>query len=349
VNPFNADNGVREPIHWAPNLTLEIGRRTDGSSKWHALYGTPSYGFGFSFVPLPNRATNSRPMEAYTFFSWPFAQLNDKFQVTTDFGMGLSWRWKHMNETSETYQNVLGSNLNARIDWGFYLRYLSTPRIALYTGIDYTHRSNGGVVQPDLGINAIGPKIALQYNFAPEVPRRPVIEPPAFHPAWEFVAGGTVGIKNVLESASPMVRGNFAAFDVTAATQRHFYQFGKVAAGVDAMYDGSTGVRLDDTNAESRAQAGQRWAMGLYGGYEHVIGRFGALVQFGDEIVRGFANPNSTHLYSRYGWRYQGNDRVWGMFAIRTHGLWKANVLEFGVGYRVRRPGGTGAIASGTP
>jgi len=72
-------------------------------------------------------------------------------------------------------------------------------------------------------------------------------------------------------------------------------------------------------------------------GYEHVIGRFGALVQVGDTVARGLAHPNSPRLYSKYGWRYQLNNRVWSTMTIRTNGLWQANVLEFGLGYRIRR------------
>lgn len=340
TNPFAVSGaGESDPIHWTPNVTVEVGRRTDGSSEWHELYGTPSYGFGFSLVPLPNSIENDRPLEAYTFFSWPFARLTDRLQVTTDFGMGLSWRWKHMNERTEAYENVLGTNLNARINWGFYLRYLSTPRTALYTGVDYTHRSNGGMVQPDFGINVIGPKVALQYNLGSEAPTRHNPNPAPFQPAWEFVVGGGGGVKSVIQKRSPLVRGNFGAFGLTTGVQRHFYQFGKIAGGTDLTYDGATGAKLDAADREWRATAGQRWALGLYGGYEHVICRFGVLVQVGDTVARGFASDTTSRLYSKYGWRYQFNDRVWSTMAIRAHGFWRANVLEFGAGYRIRRVG----------
>src|SRR5262245_7028017 len=79
-NPFGVEaNGTSDPLGMAPNMTIEVGRRTDGTSAWHDLYGTPSYGFGFSFVPLPNGGGNSQPLEAYTFFSWPFVRLSDRF------------------------------------------------------------------------------------------------------------------------------------------------------------------------------------------------------------------------------------------------------------------------------
>ena len=73
---------------------------------------------------------------------------------------------------------VLGSNMNARIDWGFYVRYILTPQTSLYAGLDYTHRSNGGMRQPDFGINVLGPNVALRYNLAPERFPISITEPP---------------------------------------------------------------------------------------------------------------------------------------------------------------------------
>ena len=41
-------------------------------------------------MPLPDSQENTTPVEAYTFFSWPFVRLSDRVQVTSDFGMGFS-------------------------------------------------------------------------------------------------------------------------------------------------------------------------------------------------------------------------------------------------------------------
>jgi len=169
ANPFLASaDHPGGAIRWGQNLTFEIGRQTDGNQDWHQLYGVPSYGFGFSVASFSNDVAHARPVEAYTFFSWPFARLGDRLDLTTDFGMGMSWHWKEMNDSrAESYETSLGSDLNARINWGFYVRYASTPQVTIFTGVDYTHRSNGGMVQPDRGINVIGPKVALQYSLTP--------------------------------------------------------------------------------------------------------------------------------------------------------------------------------------
>jgi lipid A 3-O-deacylase PagL len=334
TNPFATGDAAaaNREVRTVPSLTVEIGRQTDGSREWHHLYGLPAYGFGVSVAQLGSGV--SRPVDAYTFFSWPFAHLNDHVQLTTDIGMGVSWNWKAFNQRTNSYASVLGSNMNARIDWGFYVRYVATPQTSLYAGVDFTHRSNGGMRQPDQGINVIGPSVGLRYNLTPERAVRPSDDAPAFRPSTEFIVGVLGGRKNVLDEVN-YLHDDFGAVNITTGLQRQFYRYGKVAVGTDLIYDGSSDARGDALNASLVRQGafGHRLAVGVYGGYEHVIGRFGAIVQAGYKVFNGSENPNAPSLYERYGWRFRFNDRMWGTFAVRAVASRKADALEFGLGY----------------
>jgi Lipid A 3-O-deacylase (PagL) len=337
-NPFETTQTSGD-VHtrWISSMTFEIGRQTDGSRDWHHLYGLPTYGFGFSVASFGDGEETGQPLDAYTFFSWPFARLSKRVQLTTDFGMGVSWNWKEFSEETKDHRTVLGSNVNARIDWGFYLRHLMTRKMSVYAGIDFTHRSNGGMRQPNSGINVIGPNVALRYDFVPERTTQ-VRQMPPFQPAWEFVMGSAIGGKNVIEHTNPVVRRDYGALEFMTGLQRHFYRYGKIAAGTDLTYDGATGAKVDiiEGNAvQWRPGAGQRLAVGLYGGYEHVIDQFGALVQAGYSVARGFEDPTRPRFYMRYGWRYYVNDRFWAMFAIRSVEGRRADFLELGAGYRI--------------
>ena len=340
TNPFSF-NGARTDtqIRSAPSITIEMGRQTDGSQEWHHLYGLPSYGVGVSVAALGAGDRISRPVDVYTFFSWPIARPTKRIAVTTDFGMGMSWNWKAFNHDTNTYTSVLGSDVSARIDWGFYLRYIVTAQTSLYAGVDYTHRSNGGTRQPNQGINVIGPSVGFRYNLAPEGARLPTREQSPFHPAWEFVIGGAGGVKNVIDKSNPDYRSNFGVFNITTGVQRHFYRYGKVAAGTEVAYDVGTGARgnILDGPAQWRAGPANRLALGLFGGYEHVIGRFSALAHVGYNVANGSSkDPGPKRLYERLGWRYHFNDRYSTTFAVRTRG-WAADSVEVGVGYKVRR------------
>jgi len=89
----------------------------------------------------------------------------------------------------------------------------------------------------------------------------------------------------------------------------------------------------------SRADSG-RWQTGVYGGYEHLIGRMGAFVDLGYTVGRAPADDKSfPRFYQRFGWRYHMNDRLWSTVAVRSIDGHKADFLEVGLGYRVRLSG----------
>jgi hypothetical protein len=331
------------PPNWVPNLTVEVGRQTNGTQEWHHLYGLPSYGVGFSVAHFQNGAEHGQPLEAYAFFSWPLFRISERLDTTTDFGMGLSWNWRPISAEQQATDPVLGSDLNARINWGVYLRYAASPRMSLYTGLDFTHRSNGGLVQPDLGINVLGPKVALQYNFSPGVSSQPTLHPRPFQPSWELLVGGAGGLKNVVQRATPISREDFGVFHATAAVQQRFYRFGNITFGTDLTFDGAADARsemVDGTLTFSHAARGGRWEAGAYGGYEHLIGRFGAFVDVGYTVARiNAGDTRFPRFYQRFGWRYRINDRLWSTIAVRSIDGHKADFAEVGLGYRVRLSG----------
>ena len=330
--------------NWVPDLTVEIGRQTNGTKTWHHLYGLPAYGVGFSIARFQSGSERGEPREAYMFFSWPFGSLTDRLDVTTDFGMGLSWNWQRMSPATNTMTPVLGSNLNALIDWGFYLRYHSTPRTSIYAGLDFTHRSNAGLVQPDKGINVLGPKIGVEYAFRPMNLGHPDVPLPGFRPQWDLVIGGSGGLKNFVEQRSPMLREDFGVFHATAELQRRFYRFGKIGGGTELGYDGATGARgdvVDGVITQWRPDVTKRLAVGAFAGYEHIIGRFGAFVDVGYNVARSAGtDPTVPRLYQRFGWRYAMNDRLSSSFAIRSIEGNKADALEVGLAYRFQLSGG---------
>jgi hypothetical protein len=266
--------------------------------------------------------------------------MADNAELTTDFSTGLSWHWQPYNESTNPYNLVIGSNVNVRLDWGFYIRYLVTPRLSVYSGVDFTHRSNGELLTPNDGVNAIGPRVSVRYNLDDE--RRELVHAaspslPEFHPAWEIVAGGAGSLKSLLEQLHPLIRQNFGGATTTAMVQRHFYRYGKAGAGVELTYDGSTGAHLDlATHTQTRADPADRWSLGVYGGYEHIIARFSVIAQAGYFVARPLDEPGVTRAYERYGWRYRITDRLSATAAMRLINVFNATQVELGATYRLR-------------
>lgn len=326
-------------------LTLEVGRQTDGSRDWHRVYNYPSYGIGLAAAWFDRERELGRPLSAYTFFSWPFP-VSSRAQLAVDLALGLSWNWNEFERQTNAANTALGSDIAYQVDGGLSLRVLVTARSSIYAGVNLTHWSNGATSQPNLGLASVGPKIGVRYDFAPRsvLPRVSADELPAFAPSWEFVIGAAGSPKSAVAKTSTHVAlpdrwREFGAFNLTTGVQRHFYRFGMAAAGVDLTYDGATGARVEaiaGRQIDLRAPRDQRYGAGVYGGYEHVIARFGILAQFGYTAWRGFDDEEVPRFYQRYATRFYLSPRFWGSFAVRSMKFRKANNLEIGAGYRVQ-------------
>ena len=326
-------------------LTLEAGRQTDGSRDWHRVYNYPSYGIGLAATWFDRERELGRPLSAYGFFSWPFP-LSSRAQLAADVALGLSWNWNEFDRQTNAANTALGSDVAYQVDAGLSLRVLVTTRSSIYAGVSLTHWSNGATRQPNLGLANLGPRLGLRYDFAPRTvpPRVSADQLPPFAPSWEFVLGGGGSSKSAAAKTSTHVAlpdrwREFGAFNITTAVQRHFYRFGKAAAGLDLTYDGATGARVEaiaGRQIDVRAPRDQRYGAGVYGGYEHVIARFGVLAQFGYTAWRGFDDEEVPRFYQRYATRFYLSSRFWGSFAVRSMKFRKASHLEIGVGYRVR-------------
>jgi len=337
-------NASRQPVRWSQSMTVEVGWQADGTRAWHHAYGLPSYGIGFSGGRFDDGGELGRPLAVYGFFSWPFAQPRERLQLTADVGVGLAWNWRPFDPQANPYNTAIGSATTYQLDLGLYLRYLANPRVSLYAGVDATHWSNGGARQPNGGLNAVGPKVGLRLNASPQPLRSPSGTLPPFTPAWALVvglAGGGKGVTGTTTSALPGPErlGRFGAASATVDMQRHFYRYGRLAAGADVTYDGSTGSRVDLVDGErvaTRVGMSQRFAMGLYGGYEHVIHRLGVIAQAGYQVWRAYGHPGRPRFYQRYGLRYYLSERLWTTMAVRVDRRGRSDFIEFGGGYRLR-------------
>ena len=60
---------------------------------------------------------------------------------------------------------MVGSKINAYLNANFYLRWALSPRLSLTSGVTLTHFSNGNTNFPNAGVNTLGGKLGVEYNF----------------------------------------------------------------------------------------------------------------------------------------------------------------------------------------
>ena len=145
---------------------------------------------------------------------------------------------------------MMGSKMNAFLNVDFFLNWMVTREVDFSAGISLSHFSNGNTKFPNAGLNSVGLRAGLTYNFGrnpSEAPTKTVY--PAFprHFSYDLTLFGSWRRKGVengdIQVAAP------DAYTVVGFNFASMYNFGyKFRAGVslDGVYDGSANVYVAD-------------------------------------------------------------------------------------------------------
>jgi len=156
---FQKNNFFSEPIS---GFTFDINRTTDGSKYWQYDHNYPQMG-----IQLMARDFDKNSPHHLTFSVIPYLEFNllknnsGTLQIKHGTGLAYAAGKKSNNENS-----LLGSKLNASsiIDFGY--KFNTGKQLNLKPGILVSHISNGNLVSPNKGINALFAYLQLSYNLS---------------------------------------------------------------------------------------------------------------------------------------------------------------------------------------
>ena len=145
---------------------------------------------------------------------------------------------------------MMGSKMNAYLNADFFLDWRVTREVDFTAGLSLTHFSNGNTKFPNAGLNAVGLRAGLTYNFgrkSSEMTPRTVC--PAFprHFSYDLTFFGSWRRKGIEVGDKQYAAPD--AYTVLGFNFASMYNFGyKFRAGVslDGVYDGSANVYTED-------------------------------------------------------------------------------------------------------
>ena len=328
------------PIDRAQAFKVELGWQTDGTSDWAQRYRLPALGVGVYGASFRNGDELGTPVAVYGWYSWPWATLGDRLELTNDFGLGAAFGWNRFDPEGNPFNRAISTSVTFYTEWGLYLRYALTDRMDFTAGAVFHHFSNGGTGDPNAAINMLAPHLGLRYDLAPGRPRYTPRELPEARPAWELSAFGGNGAKTV-DLGVPDEEGGEAPYDpqrfgvaaFSVDLHRVVHPMFRVGGGVDVIYDGSANAGLSEEPTSS-----DKTAVGLFGGYEHAIGRFSIPVQVGYYVWRGRDDERLPSFYQKLGFQYDLTSRIFAGMNVRFYDFSRADFFTWTIGFRWTRP-----------
>jgi hypothetical protein len=133
-----------------PGAEIGIQRNTNGIKAWQQHWRKPSIGASFIFFQ-PGVKTHGSAIGLISHMSLPTSR-NIERGLAVRLGAGIGWVTKPYHFRDNPNQNAIGTHLNSVIQVRLGWRQ-RTPRLHYQFGLAFTHFSNGGISQPNFGIN----------------------------------------------------------------------------------------------------------------------------------------------------------------------------------------------------
>jgi hypothetical protein len=239
----------------------------------------------------------------------PVFGAGNRFSLFFQAGAGISFQ--NQPYDPETNPNNLGYStyvaIPLRLGVGTYIRL--HPRWYLDVFLAYNHISNGGMKEPNKGLN--WPTASLGVNYYLEEPRffRREKTP------WRSLGPPMTRYDLSLFTTYQQPRNEKLVFSVGAEFKysRQVARLNAVTGGVEWFFDNGRRNLL-----EMDTLSGQAQTIGFAVGHEFLLGRFLFSQQFGVYVL----NPTnqSADVYQRYGLVYRISQRIGLGIALKAHG-----------------------------
>lgn len=344
TNPFlKGENQDMNPIRQSISAHLKYSFQYYPNSYTDRIYRGSYQGIGLGWYSFENKDELGNPLAIYLFQGARIARFNPRLSLNYEWNFGVSFGWEPYDEYYNRYNKVIGSKINAYINANFYLNYMLSKQIDLTAGVDLTHFSNGNTRFPNAGLNTVGLKVGLVYNFnrngdcfSKPFFRSPVPNFPR-HISYDVVLFGSWRRKGVYVGEGQVAAPG--AFAVAGFNINPMYNFGynfRAGVSLDGVYDESANIYARDAYSSTdqfyRPPLSYQLALGLSARAEYVMPYFTVGIGLGGNVIH--RGGDLKGLYQVLALKIEVTRSSFIHIGYNLQNFHTPNYLMLGIGYR---------------
>ena len=263
-----------------------------------------------SAYSLDNEVLGWSAMAAYLLE--PSYRISQKFFFSMRGSVGVAYASDPYDINNNPTNQSYSTTINAYLLYGLGFQWQFSRRTALQLTGNFQHISNGGLKQPNKGVNwpTVGLHL-LRYNRPPELYRGSRQKDTAWRSLGlrkDIVVFG-IGKRWINENGGST---RLPVAGVMAQIGKQVGGINHLNAGAEWSYDGTIDKRLKADSLEGSAHK-----LALSGGHEFLLSRFIFSQQLGVYIFRD--NPYNDTWFHRWGLLYRAGHHYWLGFNLKAH------------------------------
>ena len=293
---FKGENEKMKPIRNSFSSHIKYSFQSHQGSEMDRIFGGAYQGIGLAYFTFGEKKSLGNPIAFYMFQGARLANLNTQVSFNYEWDFGLSAGWEPHDFSTNSYNVIIGSKVNAFINTNLYLNWILSQKFDLTTGVTLTHFSNGNTQFPNVGLNSVGLNAGLIYNFNRNnrlLPKTSYWHIPEFprHISYDLLLFGSFRRKGVANGEERIASPH--SYTVLGFNFAPMYNIGyKFRGGIslDGFYDGSNNVYIPPYIVGTspkfmKPPFREQLALGISGRAEYVMPYFSVNLGMGINVL----------------------------------------------------------------
>lgn len=269
-------------------------------------------GVALHLIDFDNPAVLGRVV-SLTPYVEPLIRAQDRLHGSVRFGVGFAWLSRVYDAETNPTNLCFSTPLSFTAMVNAYVGYRLTPQWEVTGGFNFNHISNGGMREPNKGLNYPTWSLGAAYNTQPLTLTRPVRDDEwRSQPRRTVYALLSVSSKTVLSSAEAPGTQRCWLLGAMGMASWRTGRLTALSTGTEWVHDGFTRELLDRRNEELSA-----WKGAVMAGPELLSGRVRFGILFGAYVF----NPSreSDVVYQRYQLMYTIGRKLLVGTSLKAH------------------------------
>ncbi len=355
---FRGDNELGKRLDKSGSAHLQYSFSFPSDSRYGKLYPTAYQGIGVAFNTFFDHKEIGDPAAVYVFQGARLAQISPTLSLDYEWNFGVSFGWHpydpyaDLHSYANEYNVVVGSRVNAYINFGILLSWKPVDNWTLSAGIDLTHFSNGNTSYPNAGVNTVGGRIGVSRSFGPENKKfrtsaSAVNEYASLNSSrfadrmtYDILLYGAGRAKGLMWNDSPYIaEGKFGILGLNISPLYRVNKFFRAGLSLDVQYDESANVGEhvagigDDGNIRFyRPPLNEQLGVGLSIRAEFVMPIFSVNIGFGRNVI--YKGDELKGFYQTLALKTDLYRNLFLHIGYKLHDFHDPNNLMLGLGWR---------------
>ena len=323
IIPHSRDiRNVADSNPWGVSADVSI-HFTD-SASWQYLHAYPRLGATLAYYNFDNPDVLGNAY-ALILYVEPFLAAHKKFSISFRLGGGVAYLSKVYDPITNPDNLFYSTKVSFPLIANLMANYRLNNRLLLRVGGTYKHISNGGIRQPNKGINF--PSATLGIDYA--------LQAANFQERQQIAVTGDVrkrhylvALLGTMKDRKDIPTDKLPLIGLTAYGTQKFSRLSAFTAGVEWVADYTLKEQLRDNGSGKDFQRGA-----ILAGHEFQIGRF----RFNQQLGVYVYSPAKARdpVYQRWGLEYHTANKIFWGINLKAH-RHVADFLDVRIGMRLK-------------